>query len=261
MLHGELEMHYQPIYRIADNHITHMEGLVRWCHPEKGTIPPGAFIPIAEESGLILDLSEWIVQRVCLDAAEFPDDVKLTVNLSPKQFTRPGVSLGIAKAIETAGISGARIEVEITETVVLDDSETTLAELNAIHALGVSIALDDFGTGYSSLSYLQKFPFDKVKIDRSFVADAHQGSGSLAIVAAVIALAHALNIETTTEGIETPAQMDLLRQLKCTYAQGFLLARPQSKRMLKERIPELRQNPDVAASWKIRGTGRGSCSS
>ena len=244
---NQLEMHYQPIYRITDNHITHMEALIRWHHPKNGAISPGVFIPVAEDSGLILELGEWIIQRVCLDAAEFPDDVKLTVNLSPKQFMRPGISSTIANALKTAGISSGRIEVEITETVVLDDSETTLNELNAIRALGISIALDDFGTGYSSLSYLQKFPLDKVKIDRSFVSAAHQGSGSLAIVAAVIALAHALNIETTAEGVETEPQLELLRQLKCTYAQGYLLSRPQSKRALSCLFTQQQSAPSAAA--------------
>ena len=247
MAGNELEMHYQPIYRIADNHITHMEALIRWHHPERGAISPGVFIPVAEDSGLILELGEWIIQRVCLDATEFPDDVKLTVNLSPKQFMRPGVSSTIAKAAEAAGISSGRIEAEITETVVLDDSETTLKELNAIRALGISIALDDFGTGYSSLSYLQKFPFDKVKIDRSFVSQAQQGSGSLAIVAAVIELAHALNIETTAEGVETETQLEMLRQLKCTYAQGYLLSRPQSKRAVKGLFTQQQNVPPAAA--------------
>ena len=222
---GEFELHYQPVLNLARNDITGVEALVRWRHPERGMIPPGEFIPLAEEIGLILPLGEWAIREACATAAAWPGDLRVAVNLSPAQFRSPGLVQVVVDALATSGLAPERLELEITESILLHDSKTTLAMLFQLREMGVRIAMDDFGTGYSSLSYLQTFPFDKIKIDRSFVKDITHAAGSLNIVRAVAAMAKGLGMQTTAEGVETQEQLDAVKAEGCTEMQGFLLSR------------------------------------
>jgi diguanylate cyclase (GGDEF)-like protein/PAS domain S-box-containing protein len=223
---GEFEMHYQPIRDVAAEKIVACEALVRWRHPMRGLIPPANFIPLAEETGLIIQIGEWVLRTACCDAAAWPDDIGVAVNLSPVQFKNPNLVLQVMNALAQSGLPAHRLELEITESVLLQNSEATLATLHALRGNGVRISLDDFGTGYSSLSYLRSFPFDKIKIDRSFVEDVTSREDSLAIVRAVAGLGRSLGIATTAEGVETMAQLDVLRREGCTQAQGYLFSKP-----------------------------------
>ena len=223
---GEFELYYQPVVNLESNQIQGFEALIRWCHPEKGMIAPAAFIPLAEEIGFIVPLGEWAIRQACTAAATWPDDLKVAVNLSPAQFHSSGLVQAVFSALATSGLAPERLELEITETVLLQDSEKTLAMLYQLRELGVGVSMDDFGTGYSSLSYLQKFPFDKIKIDRSFVKDITDGVGSLNIVRAVAAMAKGLGMATTAEGVETLEQLEAVRSEGCTEMQGFLFSKP-----------------------------------
>jgi diguanylate cyclase (GGDEF)-like protein len=221
----QFELHYQPVLNLARNDITGVEALVRWRHPERGMIPPGEFIPLAEEIGLILPLGEWAIGEACRTAVTWPGSLRVAVNLSPVQFRNPGLVQVVVNALAESGLAPQRLELEITEGILLHDSKATLAMLFALREMGVRIAMDDFGTGYSSLSYLQTFPFDKIKIDRSFIKDITQATGSLNIVRAVAAMAKGLGMTTTAEGVETQAQLDAVKTEGCTEMQGFLLSR------------------------------------
>jgi diguanylate cyclase (GGDEF)-like protein len=226
---GGLEVNYQPCLSLEDDRITGCEALVRWRHPERGPISPAEFIPIAEESGLINELGEWVLTTACMDAARWPGDTRLAVNVSPVQFKSATLALKIMASLAASGLPAERLELEITEAVLIRDDEAALAILHQLRAIGVRIALDDFGTGYSSLSYLQRFPFDKIKIDRVFVSDiAAPGSGSSSIVQAVVHLAGARQMATTAEGVETEAQKQLLRSLGCSEMQGYLFSAAKS---------------------------------
>jgi len=220
-----LEVYYQPCVSLENNAITGCEALVRWRHPERGMISPAEFIPIAEETGLINQLGEWVLATACAEAAGWPDDVRLAVNVSPVQFRSGTLALKIVSALAASGLAASRLELEITEAVLIRDDEAALEILHQLRALGVRIALDDFGTGYSSLSYLQRFPFDKIKIDRCFVNDLAEQDGS-SIVQAVVNIAAARQMTTTAEGVETSEQRDLLRSLGCTEMQGYLFSAP-----------------------------------
>jgi diguanylate cyclase (GGDEF)-like protein len=223
---GQFELYYQPIVDLHRNAVTGCETLVRWQHPEKGLVPPGEFIHIAEETGLIIPLGEWIIRDACKTAARWPDRIRIAVNLSPVQFRRPGLVQVVMNALASSGLPAHRLELEITETVLLEDSALTLAMLHQLRDLGVHIAMDDFGTGYSSLSYLQQFPFDKIKIDRSFVKEIPNSKSALNIVRAVAALASGLGMATTAEGVETQEQLDAITAEGCTEMQGYLLSCP-----------------------------------
>ena len=223
---GEFELHYQPIVNLRSNQITGLEALVRWRHPDKGLVLPAMFIPLAEEIGFIIPLGEWVLREACNTAAKWADPLTVAVNLSPAQFRNPNLIDTVADAISTSGLPPERLELEITEMVLMGDSETTLSTLFQLRDLGVRIAMDDFGTGYSSLNYLQCFPFDKIKIDRSFVKDITDGVGSLNIVRAVTAMAQGLGMITTAEGVETNEQLEIVRAEGCTEMQGFLFSRP-----------------------------------
>jgi diguanylate cyclase (GGDEF)-like protein len=225
---GELEVYYQPCLSLQSNEITGCEALVRWRHPARGMVSPAEFIPIAEETGLINQLGEWVLATACKEAASWPDDIKLAVNVSPVQFKSGTLALKIMAALAASGLPASRLELEITEAVLISDDETALAILHQLRSIGVHIALDDFGTGYSSLSYLQRFPFDKIKIDRCFVNDIAEPGGSSSIVQAVVNIAAARNVTTTAEGVETEEQQRLLRMLGCSEMQGYLFspARP-----------------------------------
>ena len=221
-----LEVYYQPCVSLTDNRITGCEALVRWRHPERGMISPAEFIPIAEETGLINQLGAWVLKTACAEAATWPDDIRIAVNVSPVQF-RPGtLALKIVSALEESGLPASRLELEITEAVLIRDDDDALRILHQLRGIGVRIALDDFGTGYSSLSYLQRFPFDKIKIDRCFVTDIAEPGGSACIVRAVVAIAAERNMTTIAEGIETPQQRDVLRSLGCAEMQGYLFSPP-----------------------------------
>ncbi|HVJ34579.1 MAG TPA: EAL domain-containing protein [Terriglobia bacterium] len=224
----QLDLHYQPLVDCQSVKVLGFEALVRWNHAERGCIPPAHFIPLAEESGLILPLGRWVLRRACRDAMSWPADTIVAVNLSPAQFRQNDIVREVLSVLEETGLPPQRLELEITEGVLIDDTERVLATLSALKAAGLRLSLDDFGTGYSSLSYLQRFPFDKIKIDRSFISELEGSSDSMAIVRAVIALGRSLRITVTAEGVETPQQLALLRAEQCDQAQGFLIGHPQS---------------------------------
>jgi diguanylate cyclase (GGDEF)-like protein len=219
-----LEVYYQPCLSLADNRITGCEALVRWRHPERGMISPAEFVPIAEETGLINELGEWVLATACAEAATWPDNIRLAVNVSPVQFRSGTLALKIMAALAESGLAANRLELEITEAVLIRDDDTALVILHQLRAIGVRIALDDFGTGYSSLSYLQRFPFDKIKIDRCFVNDIAEPRGSSGIVQAVVNIAAERDMTTTAEGVETEQQQELLRELGCSEMQGYLFS-------------------------------------
>jgi predicted signal transduction protein with EAL and GGDEF domain len=224
IIDGGFEVHYQPLVDLRSNEVTGCEALLRWRHPSRGMISPAEFIPIAEDTGLIDQLGEWVLRTACAEAMNWPDGIKVAVNVSPVQFRSDALALKVVGALATSGLSAGRLELEITEAVLIRDDEAALAILHQLHAAGVRIALDDFGTGYSSLSYLQRFPFDKIKIDRCFVAGIAEPGGSSSIVQAVVIIAAARNMTTTAEGVETEQQRDLLRALGCTEMQGYLFS-------------------------------------
>jgi diguanylate cyclase (GGDEF)-like protein len=225
LLSGAFEVYYQPFVSLEDNRITGCEALVRWRHPERGMISPAEFIPVAEETGLINELGEWVLDTACRDAMTWPGEFKLAVNVSPVQFKSGTLALKIATALAASRLPPRRLELEITEAVLIRDDDAALAALHQVRALGVQVALDDFGTGYSSLSYLQRFPFDKIKIDRCFVNDIATPGGA-SIVRAVVNIAAARNMMTLAEGVETSEQRESLRALGCKEMQGFLFSRP-----------------------------------
>lgn len=220
---GHFEVHYQPLVDLTSNGVTGCEALLRWRHPERGMISPAEFIPVAEEAGLINEIGEWVLNRACAEAAGWPPGIRLAVNVSPVQFRSKTLGLRVATALQNSGLSPNRLELEITEAVLIRDDQEALTILHQLRDLGVRIALDDFGTGYSSLSYLRRFPFDKIKIDRSFVKGIDDLDGSK-IVQAVVTMASACGMDTTAEGVETEAQREILRRLGCNQMQGYLFS-------------------------------------
>jgi predicted signal transduction protein with EAL and GGDEF domain len=223
---GEFELYYQPVVNLVSNEISGFEALLRWNHPTQGMIAPATFIPLAEEIGFIVPLGEWVIRQACAAAVRWPEDLRVAVNISAVQFRNPGLMQVIVGALANSGLNPTRLEIEITETVLLENKQTTLDVLHQLRALGVRIAMDDFGTGYSSLTYLQCFPFDKIKIDRSFVKDIADNTGSLNIVRAVAALANGMGMTATAEGVETREQLDRITSEGCTEMQGFLFSQP-----------------------------------
>ena len=226
IVNHEFELNYQPIIDVKTNKVTSCEALVRWLHPKRGRVPPGEFIPLAEETGLIVPLGEWILQKACADAASWPEQITIAVNLSPAQFKSRNLVPAVHKALEDSGLPAKRLELEITELVLLQDNEGAFSVLHQLRDLGIRIAMDDFGTGYSSLGYLRSFPFDKIKIDQSFIQDLPHREESLAIVRAVVGLGSSLGITTTAEGVETQEQLASLSSEGCTEFQGFLFSEP-----------------------------------
>ncbi len=222
----QLELHYQPLVNLESGETTSYEALLRWNHPEQGLIMPASFIPIAEETGHIVQLGEWVIRTALLEVARWPAHLNVSVNLSPVQMRSTNLVPTIVNALAASGVAAQRLELEITETVLMRDTEANLAVLHQLRALGVRIALDDFGTGYSSLNYLRSFPFDKIKIDRCFVDEVDSREDSRAIVRAVTGLAANLGMVTTAEGVEREDQLDELRREGCTEVQGYLLSRP-----------------------------------
>jgi diguanylate cyclase (GGDEF)-like protein len=225
---GAFELHYQPQVDLRSDRVTGCEALLRWRHPVRGMVSPADFVPVAEETGLIEEIGQWVLRTACAEAAAWPADVRIAVNVSPIQFRSETLSLKVASVLSETGLDPRRLELEITEAVLIADDDAALATLNQLRALGVHIALDDFGTGYSSLQYLQRFPFDKIKIDRSFVKEVTRNSSSASIIRAVVSIAADRNMLTTAEGVETLQQRETVQNLGCTQMQGFLFsaARP-----------------------------------
>ncbi len=221
----QFELHYQPLVSLESNEVKAFEALLRWNHPKRGLVSPADFIPIAEETGLIVPLGEWALKAACYEAAEWPDHIKVAVNLSPAQLNNRNLLNVVTGALNETGMPAYKLQLEITESVLLQNTFATLQTLHELRKLGVQIALDDFGTGYSSLSYLRSFPFDKIKIDRSFIQDLANGEEPVAIVKAVANLAKSLKMASTAEGVETQQQMDMLQSLGCTEMQGYLFSR------------------------------------
>ncbi len=234
---GALSLHYQPLFD-GGGEIIAFEALIRWQHPTRGPIPPDVFIPLAERSGLILPIGEWVLRTACRTAASWPHDCRIAVNLSPAQFQRGRLPRLVADALAESGLLALRLELEVTEGVLIEDAAHALAVLNELRALGVRVVLDDFGTGYSSLGYLHSFPFDKVKIDRSFINQIETDRNAWTIVDAIIAMSHKLDLEVTAEGIETQAQLSMLTGQGCDEMQGYLLGRPMPEHQIAGFVQE-----------------------
>ena len=252
---GGLELHYQPVVHTTTEKITGFEALLRWNHPVHGALSPSKFIPIAEETGLIAGIGEWALRTACMDLAKWPESVRVAVNVSPLQFANPALPAIVTSALASAQIDPARLELEITESVFLNDDAGTDAMFAALKRIGVRLSLDDFGTGYSSLGYLKKAPFDKIKIDQSFVRGATMpDSRNGAIIAAIVSLAEALGMETTAEGVETLDELDLIRMLGCSHIQGFIYDKPLSvdaaTARLKSGLIAIAQGPRAARSHR-----------
>jgi diguanylate cyclase (GGDEF)-like protein len=238
----EFEIHYQPIQNLKSGRVIAFEALIRWNHPLRGMIPPLSFIPLAEATGLIVPIGDWVLKQACIDAAGWSEPVRVAVNLSPAQFRSGNLVSSVSSALDVSGLPGNRLELEITESVLLGNSEANLATLHKLRDLGVCVAMDDFGTGYSSLSYLRSFPFDKIKIDQSFIKDLASRADSMAIVRAVTGLGKSLGILTTAEGVETEEQLALLRLEGCSEVQGYLMSRPRPAAEVENMLsPKLRR--------------------
>ena len=223
---GEFRLEYQPLLNLASDRVCAFEALLRWDHPTRGLISPVEFIPIAEETGLIVPIGEFVVQEACRTATQWPEHVRIAVNVSSLQFKSPALHGVIVQALARSGLTPSRLEIEMTESIFVDNSDATLKLLHSLRSLGIRIALDDFGTGYSSLSYLRSFPFDKIKIDRSFVTGMGEDAQATAIVGSILDLARALQMDTTAEGVENDAQRGALNELGCGSIQGYLFSRP-----------------------------------
>jgi diguanylate cyclase (GGDEF)-like protein len=234
LVEGGFEIHYQPLVDLRSDEVTGCEALLRWRHPVRGMVSPAEFIPVAEETGLIEGIGQWVLRTACAEAATWPVHVRVAVNVSPIQFKSETLPLKVAAALAETGLDPRRLELEITEAVLIADDDAALVALNQLRALGVHIALDDFGTGYSSLQYLARFPFDKIKIDRSFVKEVTRNSGSASIIRAVVSIAADRNMITTAEGVETEQQRDTVKMLGCTQMQGYLFSRPLPAREIRE---------------------------
>ena len=244
---GEFELFYQPVIGLQTNKVTGFEALLRWRHPQRGLVMPGEFIPLAEEIGLIRPIGAWVLKQACVEAVGWPEDIVVAVNLSPAQFENGAVVLNVISALEESGLAANRLELEITEAVLLRDTEATLSALKQLRELGAHIAMDDFGTGYSSLGYLRRFPFDKIKIDRSFIHDLHENPECVAIVRAVTGLGSALKIATTAEGVETIDQLNQLRSEGCTEVQGYLFSKPRPAHELAALLAKLNAVAKIVA--------------
>jgi EAL domain-containing protein (putative c-di-GMP-specific phosphodiesterase class I) len=227
---GELSLHFQPQACAsrddAGRETVGFEALARWRHPTRGDVPPGDFIPLAEESGLIVEMGQWILREACREAASWPKPLQIAVNLSPAQFVRTDLVSFLHTVLLETGLAPGRLELEITEGVLIEDFDRGLGLLRRLKALGVRISMDDFGSGYSSLTYLQAFPFDKIKIDRAFVMNLGQNPQSAAIIRAVIGLGHGLHMSIVAEGVETYEQLGFLADESCDVIQGFFIGRP-----------------------------------
>jgi predicted signal transduction protein with EAL and GGDEF domain len=233
---NQFELYFQPLVDLRSGRITTCEALLRWKHPERGWVPPSVFIPVVEETGGIIALGEWVLHRACVEAATWPQDIKVAVNLSPVQFKERTLALQVVSALAKSGLAAHRLELEITERVLLEESGGTLATMEQFKLLGVGTALDDFGTGYSSLNYLHKFPFHKIKIDQSFIRDLGQERDARAIIGAVVSLGEGLGKVVVAEGIETEEQKKLVTAQGCHEGQGYLFGRPMDADAMRARL-------------------------
>jgi diguanylate cyclase (GGDEF)-like protein len=247
MTNGEFEVHYQPIVDMETGKVSSFEALLRWSHPERGQISPAQFIPLAEETGLIVPLGEWVMRTACIHAAKWPKEIGVAVNLSAMQFKGKNLVPLTLNALATSGLAPARLDLEITESVLLQDEAHTTTILHQLRDIGVQISMDDFGTGYSSLAYLRNFPFDKIKIDRSFVRDMLVRKDCQAIIRAVVGLARSLRIKTVIEGIETKEQFETAKAEGCTEAQGFLFAKAMPEREVADFLTKHARRAAAAA--------------
>lgn len=254
---GQFEVHFQPIVSLADGHVTAFEALLRWKHPVRGSVPPSDFIPVAEETGVIVSIGAWVMRVACREATRWPGSIAVAVNVSAIQFGTPAFSQTVFEALETAGLPASRLIVELTESVMMKDSDAAIATLQTIRAEGVRTSMDDFGTGYSSLSYMRRLPFDKIKIDKAFITEIGVRDDSTAIVRAAVALAGALGMQTVAEGIETDEQLTRARIEGVTEAQGYLTGRPMSARQalvflgvepVEDEGPEAKEDARMAAA-------------
>jgi diguanylate cyclase (GGDEF)-like protein len=233
IVRDELELNFQPVIDLKSQSITGVEALLRWHHPERGMVPPGAFIPIAEDTGLIGSIGEWVLHSACMHALAWPE-IRMAVNLSPIQFRQRNLTAVISQILGDTGLPPNRLELEITESVLINDTNAALEILTHLKEIGIKVALDDFGTGFSSLGYLSAFPFDKLKIDRAFISAPREEEKPRAIVKSVISLGHSLGITTTAEGVETPEQVDFLLEQGCEEVQGYLFGAPMSAAAMTE---------------------------
>jgi len=256
---GELELHYQPLVEIASGRTAGYEALLRWNHPRRGTVSPGTFIPLAEEAGLIVPIGAWVLREALAEAATWNEDIIVAVNVSPAQMRGEALLSQVVQALGASGVAPQRLELEITEGLLMRECDVHMRMLHRLRAFGVRIALDDFGTGFSSLNYLRRFPFDKLKIDRSFITDIATDADSRAIVQAVLGLARQFRMTSLAEGIETEAQLNALKELGCELAQGFLLARPMPSAAIpgdQRRAAPSPPPPASPAEWlRARGCG------
>jgi diguanylate cyclase (GGDEF)-like protein len=244
---GEFEVFYQPFVNLAENRITGFEALLRWNHPTRGRVSPAEFIPLAEETGLITAIGEWVIRQACAEAKTWPSDLQVAVNVSPVQFRNKTLLSTVVSALATSGLRADLLELEITETVLMTNNDATLAVLHELRSLGVRIAMDDFGTGYSSLSYLRSFPFDKIKIDQSFVRDLTERPDSIAIIRAVADLGQSFGMTTTAEGVETQEQLDKMRAEGCNEVQGYFYSRPVPASEIAHLLAAFQQRLQTAA--------------
>ena len=244
---GEFELFYQPIVSLAENRITGFEALLRWNHPTRGRVPPNDFIPLAEETGLICAIGEWVIRQACTEASKWSSDLSVAVNVSPVQFRNKTLVSSVVSALAASGLRPDLLELEITETVLMKNNDATLAALHQLRSLGVRISMDDFGTGYSSLSYLRSFPFDKIKIDQSFVRDLTDRPDSIAIIRAVAGLGQSFGMTTTAEGVETQEQLDKMRAEGCSEVQGYFYSRPVPATEIEPLLTTFRQRVQSAA--------------
>jgi len=245
---GELELYYQPQLNLERNEIAGFEALVRWNHPERGLVLPGDFIPLAEETGLIVQIGEWVLRQACAEAAKWPKGLKVAVNLSPAQFRFGNVRQAVISALGASQLMPQRLELEVTESLLLQESEGVAETLEMLHQIGVRFALDDFGTGYSSLSYLGRYHFDKIKIDKIFVKElAGRPKSSLAILRSIVALGTSLGITTCAEGVETVEQLEQVMQEGCTEVQGYYISPPRPAADIPEMLARARGAPAHAS--------------
>jgi predicted signal transduction protein with EAL and GGDEF domain len=247
IVRNEFELYYQPQVSLTRNRVVSFEALLRWHHPVRGLVSPLEFISVAEETGMIVAIGEWVLHTACFEAENWPADINVAVNLSPVQFRKNGLVPTVQAALTASGLRPDRLELEITESVFLRDTADTLAALHQLRGMGIGMALDDFGTGYSSLSYLRSFPFNKIKIDQSFVRDLLTNRESMSIVRSVIGLGQSLGIKTIAEGVETPEQLERLRADGCAEGQGYFFSRPRPASEIPLLIEKLRGEVQISS--------------
>ena len=244
----EFVLHYQPVVNLQTGRINGLEALIRWNHPRRGMILPAEFIPIAEETALIVPIGDWVLRTACEEASKWPDDIRVAVNLSSAQFRVPNLYESVADALDRSNLAADRLEIEITESVILLNLPSTIETLNRLRARGVTIAMDDFGTGHSSLSYLRDYPFDRIKLDGSFIRDLADKMNSRAIVRAIAELASSLGMGTTAEGIETEEQLEYVKRVGCTEGQGYLFGKAQPAKDVRALLASQSSHPRAGAA-------------